>query len=127
MISGLEIDIYNTLEWFKSNMLVANPSKFQLMFMGLSQDNKLCLENFEKIIPSTNEVKLSGTMIDAKLKFDTLVESLCVKANRTVGSAFSRVTRSLQQPQKRLLHNSFVTSSFKYCPLIWIFLWKRCQ
>ena len=56
--------------------MVANPSKFQLMFMGLSKDNKLCLEIDEKIIPSTNQVKLLGITIDAKLKFDT--QSLCV-------------------------------------------------
>ena len=123
VISSLEIDIRSTLEWFESNMMVANPSKFQLMFMGLNQDNKLCLEINEKIIPSTNQVKLLGITIDAKLKFDTHVESLCVKANRSV-SAFSRVARYLQQPQKRLLYNSFVMSNFKYCPLIWMFCGK---
>ena len=41
VISSLEIDIHSTLEWFESNTMVASPSKFQLMFMGLSQDNKL--------------------------------------------------------------------------------------
>ena len=72
----------------RSNMMVANPSKFQLMFMGLSQDNKPCSEIDEKIIPSTNQVNLLGITIDAKLKFDTHVESLCAKAKRSV-SAFS--------------------------------------
>ena len=43
--------------------------------------------------------------------------------NRSV-SAFSRVARYLQQPQKRLLYNSFVMSIFKYCPLIWMFCGK---
>ena len=75
-------------------MMVANPSEFQVMFMGLNKDNKLCLEIDEKIIPSTNQVELLGITIDAKLKFDTHVESLCVKVNRSV-SAFSRVARYL--------------------------------
>ena len=119
VISSLEVDIHSTLEWFESNMMVANASKSQLMFMGLSQDNKLCLEIDEKI-PSTNQVKLLGVTNDAKLKFDTHVESLCVKANRSV-SAFSMVASYLQQSQKRLLYNSFVMSNFKYCPLIWMF------
>ena len=101
MISSLEIDIHSSLEWFKSNMMVANPWKSQLMCMGLNQDNKLCLEIDEKIIPSTNQVKLLGITIDAKLKFDT--QSYCVKANRT--SAFPRVASYLQQSQKRLLYN----------------------
>ena len=79
VIASLEIDIRSTLEWFESNMMAANPSKFQSMFMGLNQDRRLCLEIDEKIIPSTNQVKLLGIAIDATLKFDTHVESLCVK------------------------------------------------
>ncbi len=90
------------------------------MFMGLNQDIKLCLD---KIIPSTSQVKLLGVNIDAKLKFSAHVESLCVKASRSV-SAFSRVARYLQQPQKRLLYNSFIMANFKYCPLIWMFCGK---
>ena len=121
------------LEWQKEqggNFLLvgrtSNPSKFQLMFMGLNQDRKHCLEVDEKIIPSTNQFKLFGITIDAKLKFDTHVEYLCVKANRNV-SAFSRVARYLQQPQKRLLYNSFVMLNFKYCPLIWMFCGKGAK
>ena len=71
---SLEIDIHSTLEWFESNMMVAYPSKFQLMFMGLNQDNKLCLEIDEKIIPSTNQVKLLGITIDAKLVYQSKQE-----------------------------------------------------
>ena len=35
VISRLENDMQKTLVWFESNMMVANPSKFQFMFMGL--------------------------------------------------------------------------------------------
>ena len=35
MIAKLEIDIYNSLKWFDSNSIVAHPSKFQVMFLGL--------------------------------------------------------------------------------------------
>ena len=102
------------------------PKKSKSKRLGLSQDNKLCLEIDEKIIPSTNQDKLLGITIDAKLKFDTHVESLCVKANRSV-SAFSRVASYLQQSQKRLLYNSFAMSNFKYCPLIWMFCGKSAN
>ena len=44
VISELEIDIRNALGWFEFNMLVANPSKFQLLFMGLYHDEKLRLK-----------------------------------------------------------------------------------
>ena len=38
MIAKLEIDIYNTLKQFDLNSMVANPSKFQVMFLGLKTD-----------------------------------------------------------------------------------------
>ena len=124
VISKLEIDMRNTLGWFESNMPVANPSKFQLMFMSLNHDNKLCLEIDEKIIICTNLVKMLGTTTDSNLKFDTYVKSLCIRANMSV-SAFSRVAGYLQQPQKMLLYNSFIMSNFRYCPLIWMFCGKN--
>ena len=45
VISNLEIDIHSTLEWFESNMMVANPSKFQLMFMGFKSRQQTLLRN----------------------------------------------------------------------------------
>ena len=87
-------------------MLVANPSKFHVY--GLNHDNKFCLEIDENIIICTNQVKMLGITIDFKLKFDTHVKSLCVRANMSV-SALSRVAGYLQQPQKRLLYNSILT------------------
>ena len=42
MVAKLEIDIYNTLKWFDA--MVANPSKFQVMFLGLRKDQHLALE-----------------------------------------------------------------------------------
>ena len=45
MIAKLEIDIiYSTLEWFHSNSMVASPSKFQVMFLGLRKNGNLALE-----------------------------------------------------------------------------------
>ena len=36
VIASFKIDIGNTLEWFESNMMAANPSKFQPMFLLFS-------------------------------------------------------------------------------------------
>ena len=35
IVTNLENDLSKLLEWFKSNGMVANPKKFQLMFLGL--------------------------------------------------------------------------------------------
>ena len=109
-----------TLVWFESNMMVANPSKFQFMFMGLGHDYKLCMEIDDMVITTVQQVKLLGVVIDSKLKFDDHVKSLCLKANRNV-SALSRAAKVIDPPKCKLLYNSFVMSNFRYCPLIWMF------
>ena len=54
VISRLENDIQKTLFWFESNMIVNNPSKFQVMFMGLGSDCKFCIE-MDKMVVKTVE------------------------------------------------------------------------
>ena len=66
MISDLERDTSNVLEWLKLNQLAANPSKFQPIFLG-NMKRKLCLEINGEIINATDNVKLLGVTIDNKL------------------------------------------------------------
>ena len=48
----------------------ANPSKFQIMFLGLKGANKLCLNIKGQLIPTSEQVKLLGVNIDNTLKFE---------------------------------------------------------
>ena len=121
---SLELDLAHTLEWFDSKRMVANPGKFQVMFLGLNMDQKLCIEIDDLVIKPTNSVKLLGITIDSKLKFTEHVKSICTKANKKVG-AFSRVVKYLDGQKAKLLYNAFIMSTFNYCPLIWMFCGKR--
>ena len=126
VISRLENEIQKTLLWFESNMMVANPSEFQVMFMGLGNDYKLCMEIDEMVIRTVDKVKLLGVIIDSKLKFDEHVKSLCLKANRNI-SALSRVAKITDPPKCKFLYNSFVMSNFRFSPLIWMFSGKTAN
>ena len=53
VLASLELDVGIKLDWFETNPMVANPSKFKIMFLGLHQTHKLCLEINNKIIPSS--------------------------------------------------------------------------
>ena len=56
--------------WFDSNLLVANPAKFQLMFLGPNIDNnKLSLTCNGMTINATDTVTLLGITFDSKLIF----------------------------------------------------------
>lgn len=100
--------------------MAANPSKFQLIFLGVKNSTNLCLDICGNIIISTSAVKLLGLKIDQQLNFVTHVKELCRKANNKV-KAFCRVINYMDKTKAKLLFNTFFVSCFNYCPLIWMF------
>ena len=103
--------------------MVANPSKFQVMFLGLKSNQEYVFEIDKKPIPATSTVKLLGITIDCRLKFSEHVNTIRKKANNKT-SAFSRVAEYLDQDKRRILYNTFIISNFNCCPLIWMFCGK---
>ena len=89
--SNLEEDMSQGISWFKTNQMVANPSKFQVMLLGLKTDDNIVLDIGNVSIDVVGSVRSLGITIDSKLKFDQHVAKLCQKANNKI-SAFSRVS-----------------------------------
>ena len=78
----LSNDTHLILNWFRINSMVANPDKFQIMFLGSNIDNsKITFMTENKRVKSRSEVKLLGFTIDDKLSFTTLIENLCSTAS----------------------------------------------
>ena len=121
--SNLEEDMSQAISWFKINQMVANPSKFEVMLLGLKTDDDIVLDIGKVSIDNVSSVKLFGITIDSKLKFEQHVAQLCQKANNKI-SAFSIVSSYLNEKQSLLLYNSFIMSQFNYCPFIWMFCGK---
>ena len=44
VIACLEFDIENAISWFRENNMVANTDKFQMMFIGLKESKRYCLD-----------------------------------------------------------------------------------
>ena len=97
-----------------------------MMLLGTKRSDKIYMEINGAIVCPSTSVKLLGITIDAGLKFDQHVKTLCQKVNKNV-TAFSRVAKLLDLDKAKLLYNSFLLSNFNYCPLIWIFCGKRCN
>ena len=89
-MTRLEGDLQGLMQWFTNNGMSANPSKFQIMFLGLRGAKKLCLDMNGHLIPSSEHVKLLGASIDNSLKFETHVKEICKKVNQKV-CAFGRL------------------------------------
>ena len=126
MIAKLEIDLYNTLKWFDSNFTVANPTKFEVMFLGLKKNQNLVLEINGEAITTSKEVKLLGVTIDSKLNFKSHVKALCVKTNRKV-SAFARVARYLDLQKSKIIVPLICCFNVQVLPLDMAVLWKNSE
>ena len=122
--TNLENDVGTLLHWFYDNGMVANPDKFQLMFLGLNEKHMLGL-NIEGVkIYSTKNFKLLGIKIDNQHRFNEHIKTLCNKTNRKV-SAFTRLNIYLSRAQVMKLCNTGIISSFNYCPLGCMFFYGK--
>ena len=73
----LSNDTHIVLNWFKVNSMVANPGKFQIMFLGSKIDNsKITFAIENKQIKCKRELKLLGITIDKKLTFTKHVANI---------------------------------------------------
>ena len=91
----LSNDTHLILNSFRINSMVANPGKFQIMFLGSNIDNsKITFVIENKRAKSRKKVKLIGITIDDKLSFTTHIENL---------QALARIRKFLSfEPAKRL-------------------------
>ena len=112
VIKSLEDDSVNSFKWFLDNCV----TKCQLITNKQSRMNlKLGNTNIE----SSLYEKLLGIKVDNKLNFNGHDDEIIKKATGKV-SALSRIFRFMNLTKRRLLMNSFFTSQFNYCPLIWM-------
>ena len=57
-------DLHRINEWIYNNSMVANPAKFQLMFLGNKTSENYSFSLSGQIISESNEVELLGIVID---------------------------------------------------------------
>ena len=99
--------------------MVANPGKFQIMFLRQNIDNsKITFMIENKSVKSRNKVKLLGITIDDKLSFTTRIKNLCSTASNRL-EALARIRKFISFEQAKRLSEAYIMSVFTYCPLIW--------
>ena len=107
------------IQWFEDNYMKVNASKFQCIVFGKHDNLGTFNINGIEIVPESN-VKLLGLHMDSKLNFSTHIAHVCVKASRQL-KVLTRLSTSLDIPNKLLLYNSFMECYFNYCSIIWHF------
>ena len=104
------------------DQLVANPSKFKLMFLDMDEI-KLALFIDTNLVTPVKSVKLLGVTIDSELRLDLNINNICRQANKKAWCLY-RIRKFLDKTQARRLCDAFVLSNFNYCPLI---IWMYCN
>ena len=119
----LKYDLLISDKWFFKNFLVINSGKCHFMTLGAPNT----LPNFKcknvTIKDSTSE-KFLGAIIDHKLNFTEHLNTVCKKANLKL-HALNRISRFLSPEQHVLIINAYIKSLFNYCPLVWMFCYRR--
>ena len=77
-------------------------------------------------VTSKSRIKLLGIHRDNRLNSDYHVSQLCKKASKKL-HALARIFKYVETSKRRVLVNSFITSQFSYCPLIWMFHSRRME
>ena len=120
---ALEPETVKIMDWFKTNCMKANPSKFQMLTVGLDtkSDFKICIDDTE--INNDVCVKLLGGHIDNQLNFNKHILEICIKAGRQL-IALKRLSQRLTTNSKLCIFRSFIFNHFNYCPIVWHFCIK---
>ena len=103
--------------------MVANPSKFQLMFLSKHKSIERNMPFDGKAIKSSDMVKVFGITLDKNINFKQNIQIICHKANNKTKALF-RIRKFLNVEHAQMLSEAYISSNFKYCPLIWMFCVK---
>ena len=121
LISTLETDSNQLIEWFRINNIQANPDKFKFLAVGRKTYDKnpsIHIQNFDLTREST--VKLLGIDIDYQLNFDVHISTICRKASQQL-NILKRLGSYLNRLYKLTIFHTFILNNFNFCPLAWHF------
>ena len=88
VLENLEMDANIAINWLNNNDMVANPKKFQLMFLARNKSIEKEMSFVGKAIKSSSTVELLGITLDKNLNFKSHIESICCKANNKIKALY---------------------------------------
>ena len=116
VIATLKNDSIQLFKWFSENQLKAIKDKCHLVISN-SENVSMKIVNIE--LENTLSKKLLGMIINSKLNFKEHLEGTIKRSSRKV-NVLSRITPYMNLTKQKLLMNSFFTSQFNYCSLVWM-------
>ena len=96
----------------------ANPDKCHLLTSSMTPTS-INIKGQGHIINNSKSKKLLGVTFDCKLNFNVHLDSVVAKARQKV-HLLARIAPYMNISKRKLVMNSFFTSQFNYCPLVWM-------
>ena len=103
-------------DWFSSNQMKANPGKCHLLTSAMTPTS-INIKGY--VINDSLCEKLLGVTIDSKLSLNAHLDKILTKTKQKV-HVLARIAPYMSIPKRKLIMNSFFTSQFNYCPLVWM-------
>ena len=100
----------------------AYPDKYHLLINDTKESFQMKISN--ETVSNSKYKMLLGVKVDHELTFNEHISSLYKKASQKL-NALSRIVSCMTFDQRRLILNSFITSHFSYCPIVWIFYGRK--
>ena len=104
--------------------MVLNPRKCHFTLFGVKGNEQFDQTCNDITLKHSSHKKILGVTIDIKLSFDDHIFNFCKTANKKL-NALRRINHHMKQNQKEILLTPFIISHFSYCPLIWMFCFKK--
>ena len=112
------------LLWYRNNLLLANPDKFQALKINPrnidadKKDSVLTIADDE--IMKTEQIKLLVVNIDDNLNFTQHISEICTKASQKV-RVLMRLRNLIPYQAKLILYKTAIMPHLTYCHLVWNF------
>ena len=86
LIKSLTSESDEAVQWFKENMMIVKPDKFQVIVIDRKkqQNNPTSIEINDINMNSENSVRLLGLEIDSELNFGKHITQLCIFLKKNV-------------------------------------------
>ena len=112
-------------QWYKENLLQANPQKYQILTIDPQPSRKTpgCIMTMEfdgHEVKSSDYLKILGVTNDSKLTFSEHIREICKTTSCNVG-VLLRLRNLIPRSAKLQLYKSNILPHLTYCDVVWHF------
>ena len=123
--SSLNKETENVSQWYKDNLLQANPNKYQILVTAAQRgDNNATdtctLKIDDQQIRPTKNLKILGINMDVELSFSDHISDICKKASQKVG-VLARLRNLISCETKLHLYLTAILPNLTYYQTVWHF------